>query len=118
VSIDFRNVFAEDHDVLVATDTPAVFVATPAGSVRLAKKSSTTLAVRFVPPAGVDVSSYVASGKLIVACPGLPGTPPWVYYLRGEPPSKAGAAGGSAGPAGGVSTPGPAGKAAPPAKKK
>lgn len=90
MSIDFRNVFAEDHDFLVATDTPAVFIAAPGGSVRLAKKTSTTLTVRFALPAGADPSTYVASGKLIVACPGLPGTPPWVYYLRGEPPSKTG----------------------------
>ena len=120
VAIDFRNVFAEDYDFLVATDTPAVFAATPAGSLRLAKKSSTTISVRFAPPPGSDPASYVASGKLIVACPGLPGTPPWVYYLRGEPPGKvsSGSAASAVGSGAAAAGAGQASKAPAPAKKK
>jgi hypothetical protein len=119
-SIDFRNVFNEDRDFLVSTDNPAVFAPTPAGAVRVPKKGSLALAVRYTPPAGGSAADV--GGKLVVACPSLPEVPPWVFYLRGAADPAAAAAAGAAGPGGKARVPsasGAGGSAAPtPAKKK
>lgn len=93
-TVDFRNIFNDDREFLVTTDNPSVFQVTPSGSVKVAKKSSTAITVKYLPPEGVEGNS--PGGKLVIACPSSPGIPPWLFYLKGEAiPLPSGSAGGA-----------------------
>jgi hypothetical protein len=77
--VDFRNVFNDDREFVVSTDQPSVFAVAPAGTLKLAKKTSQALSVTYSAPA--DGSS--PRGKLVVSCPSVEGAPSWTYYLHG-----------------------------------
>jgi len=79
-SIEFKNVFTSDQEFTVSTDNPALFAATPVGTLKLAKKATANIAVRLQPAAA---GAEEPAGRLMIVCTSMPGIPPWVFYLRG-----------------------------------
>jgi len=74
----FKNVFDEQREFKFTCDHPA-FTANNS-TATIAAKTSQSIAVKF---AGTDDKGAV-SAKLLVTCPTLQNSTPWVYYLRGE----------------------------------
>ena len=91
-TVQFKNIFSEEHVFDVRTDSPAFSVGST--ELHLQPKAATGIAIAFSRPQ--DSTEQYFAGKIVVQCTSKSGVPPWVFYVQHDSQAPDGEAAGAA----------------------